>query len=401
MPSYSIEFSEPLRLGFEVPDGKYNGPGGIASTSLRLHGRGAVEWGEGVNEDLVRLVENFASASPPPHPVTGQMWAELKLYRKGPTAWFRYNIATLVWENITAFVGDTTGKPTDAVTAGTYRYDSATGKLWGYYEVSTVGAKTYDWRERAITVTTSDALPLPTVKPEQTIKVYNAFATTDAHLWVPPQSVTVSNAVAPTDPVPGSLWFDTSTGNLNVWDNSTWQSIRTGAVANSDLNMSTYGISFAHMWLNEGNGDVSVAPDVRFGESGLISSDDNLYVNIDGNNSGTGAFTVSKGAHSTTGSTSLLSVFATGEVRAETVNYETLVQNDNTLVNKKYVTNAIAAGTSGLSTSAVVFENPTGTFSYKAGDIAISNGKIYIALYAGPSSLPGGGWRQVWPATYS
>ena len=44
------------------------------TTSLALTGRGYVNWGERVQENFLRLLENFASDSPPPNPTIGQLW---------------------------------------------------------------------------------------------------------------------------------------------------------------------------------------------------------------------------------------------------------------------------------------------------------------------------------------
>ena len=37
-------------------------------TSLTLYGMGAIAYGEGVNESLLHLLENFSSTSPPTNP---------------------------------------------------------------------------------------------------------------------------------------------------------------------------------------------------------------------------------------------------------------------------------------------------------------------------------------------
>ena len=66
------------------------------TTSLSLTGKGAVNWGEYLQENLLHLLENFASNGTPPHnPTLGQTWYdattnELKVYSVG-SAW------TVVW----------------------------------------------------------------------------------------------------------------------------------------------------------------------------------------------------------------------------------------------------------------------------------------------------------------
>jgi hypothetical protein len=77
-----------------VPDGTVNGPGLTqTSSSLFLLGRNYTNYGELVNENFVRLLENFASDNPPVVPtalLTGQLWydtanSQLKLY--GGNGW--------------------------------------------------------------------------------------------------------------------------------------------------------------------------------------------------------------------------------------------------------------------------------------------------------------------------
>jgi len=75
MAAYNISYTDPLKPGFTIQPGGFDGPGGSqASTTLRLYGRGALEWGESVDEDLLRLAESFAGSTPPHNPVGGQLW---------------------------------------------------------------------------------------------------------------------------------------------------------------------------------------------------------------------------------------------------------------------------------------------------------------------------------------
>jgi len=55
------------------------------STDLTLIGKNYSGFGEALNEDLVKLLENFASTSTPTHPIRGQIWFDtsenkLKVY---------------------------------------------------------------------------------------------------------------------------------------------------------------------------------------------------------------------------------------------------------------------------------------------------------------------------------
>lgn len=53
----------------QIPDGKLD-----STTSLDLIGRNSVNFGESLNENFVKLLENFASTSSPPRPIKGQLW---------------------------------------------------------------------------------------------------------------------------------------------------------------------------------------------------------------------------------------------------------------------------------------------------------------------------------------
>lgn len=360
MSVYSIDFSEPLKVGFEIPAGGFDGPGasaGSSHTSLRLHGRGALEWGEAVDEDLVRLTENFASASPPLNRLTGQMWVELKLYHyNGANVFKRFDLVTNTWGPITVQLTQPA-----TPTRGTYWWDGTT--LWGYYEISTVGKAAYDWRPRSFSDVGVIADGATSPVPQQTINVYNALANGGVGAWVPPQSVTVST----TDPstsatlTAGTLWFDTTTGTLNIWNGTAWQALVTSGTA------STGNLDMGNNHIN------NLADPVNPQDALNLQTGNSLYVPLAGNAIGPAM----------TGSL-VLNADPTVALGAAT---------------KQYVDTQISSIT-GAGT-ATVHNNPVGTFTYAAGDIAIAGGKIYIALAANTSAVPGGDWKQVWPATYA
>jgi hypothetical protein len=53
----------------QIPDGKLD-----STTSIDLIGRNSVNFGESLNENFVKLLENFASTSSPSRPIRGQLW---------------------------------------------------------------------------------------------------------------------------------------------------------------------------------------------------------------------------------------------------------------------------------------------------------------------------------------
>ena len=88
MPNiYVIDFTDPSTAGFTIKPGQLDGPTGtVAHTDLRLYGEGHLQWGEGVHENFVHMLENFAcpdasgstNSNPLPenitNPVIGQLW---------------------------------------------------------------------------------------------------------------------------------------------------------------------------------------------------------------------------------------------------------------------------------------------------------------------------------------
>lgn len=54
----------------EIPDGSFN----VDSTSITLIGKNVTSFGESINENLVKMLENFASTTQPEHAIKGQLW---------------------------------------------------------------------------------------------------------------------------------------------------------------------------------------------------------------------------------------------------------------------------------------------------------------------------------------
>lgn len=86
----------PGKEPFIIPPGGVDGPANpypsYQHTSLNLYGQGALTYGEGINEDLLHLLENFASPTAPVNPTVGQLW-----YDTTTDALFVYDMA-LAWK---------------------------------------------------------------------------------------------------------------------------------------------------------------------------------------------------------------------------------------------------------------------------------------------------------------
>lgn len=69
--NYTINWSnDTLKAPFTLAAGTLD----TSTTSLALTGRGYVNWGEKLEENLVRLLEHFAGPTAPPNPTIGQQW---------------------------------------------------------------------------------------------------------------------------------------------------------------------------------------------------------------------------------------------------------------------------------------------------------------------------------------
>lgn len=238
MSAYNIDFSEPLKAGFTIASGGTNGPGHASSdSSLRLYGRGALEWGEAVDEDLLRLAENFASASPPSSAIPGQFWVETQFYYRDTTAvggiqygWYRFIPATTTpvvaahWEQIgvAGFVPATI--PVSPVEGQSYYFD---GMLHGYYSLGKY--EPLGWVTRSF----STGVGTPTTqRPAQFLRIRD---NNDTGLWVTPSAVLSSDTAPDVNTrARGILWFDTTDGHLKIWSGTSWQDIL-GPTAGSSM----------------------------------------------------------------------------------------------------------------------------------------------------------------------
>ena len=68
--AYSINFSNPSLPAIIVNDNGID----TSSTSLTFVGRGRINYGEVLQENMLHLMEHFANTTPPPNMVLGQAW---------------------------------------------------------------------------------------------------------------------------------------------------------------------------------------------------------------------------------------------------------------------------------------------------------------------------------------
>jgi hypothetical protein len=106
-----------------VPDGEYDN----TSTSLTLVGQNFVGYGEYLQSDLVKIMENFAASQQPQSPSVGQLWFNTSTKKLSVYA----SSSPIIWKNLsTIIVG--TNTPTSALTAGDLFFNTITDQLSAY-----------------------------------------------------------------------------------------------------------------------------------------------------------------------------------------------------------------------------------------------------------------------------
>lgn len=338
MSTYNIDFSDPLQPGFQIVPGRFNGPGSAAAkSSARLYGRGALEWGESVDEDIVRQLQSYASATPPnirltdpatglvtndvdwtsPVPMlSGQLWCRGTLYRKVQVTipyvgtvdvWYRYNFVDStpddpVWDPASP-VGSTWGPITDVLTytpfestngglsdptvvnpalqvIGNYIYDTTENRLYRWDSLYKEVEPT--WMER-----TWEEATLASVTPGTATHPTWSLLTWKSERWAQAGAAIVSDT-PPVNPNIGDLWLDTSTQpcpSLNVWTGTRWKKMiyADGCVSMTGT-LSWVSGSCSDIAININNfGTISnlcdpVAPQ----DAVTLSFADNRYVNVTG-----------------------------------------------------------------------------------------------------------------------
>lgn len=229
MATYDITLSDPLNSGFLIQPGGFNGPGGTQSnSSLRLYGRGALEWGEAVDENLIRLAETFGSSSPPISPISGQLWNCIRYYFHDSTlannaGWWWFNPSTNVWARLNGTGIVATSAPGNP-TIGSYYLNTGDNMLYRWDTAYKQAGAAWMPRHFTNAVPPGGTGTAPTASPEHNLLVYNAYTNSGSGQWIAPITV-FSGATAPDDPKIGSMWFNTTTNRLNLHTGTAWTTL--------------------------------------------------------------------------------------------------------------------------------------------------------------------------------
>lgn len=248
MSNYIINYSEPLKTTIEIIPGGYNGPGGVSSaSSLRLYGRGALEWGESVDENMLRLAENFSGSAFPVNPLNGQIHNQSVIYWRqgtGPAyTWWVFDVnaapGTGTWSIITAPSYATA----PAGVEGEYYYNTVDLNLYRWYSV--YGQLASAWISCAYHRGTGIDFPNDGVDfPAQNFYNFNGYTVeTSEVLGWQPLNTTYVNETAPASASDGTIWYTKSTGDVKIYDGVTWN-VLGGYTAYADYDMqSTHNIT--------------------------------------------------------------------------------------------------------------------------------------------------------------
>ena len=171
-----------------------------------------------------------------------------------------------------------------------------------------------------------------------------------------------ANVFPTPDPVPGDLWLDEDfhapghptidcIAQLMFWDGTQWCSVADGYVLKAgdtmfgnlqmiDAAQTVYGnVGTEHMIINEGDGDVTVCPDIHkiVGDLALASVE-SVNLIFDSDNNGSGEFFIRKGGKNTLTADWCARVEQDCTISVNpTLNYETLVTDDDDIPNWRAV----------------------------------------------------------------
>jgi len=137
-----------------------------------------------------------------------------------------------------------------------------------------------------------------------------------------------------------------------------------------------------YMFFGEGQNDSTIAPDLRFINDSLITTDNTLCILFDSTNNSTGSFTVGKAATNTLLATKLFEVENDGTLSVDTPGYENLVLDPNDIPNKAYV-DANSGGGGGSNFFEFIFtatdgqtafsglDDNSNTLTYQIGSVSV------------------------------
>lgn len=141
---YTFSFTDTSKADFDVFPYTVNGPtsptdptavGGVGTeTTLKLYGKGMPDYGEGIEQNLIYMLENFANSDAPVFPKEGQQWYKNATTGSPPTGPELFINNSSGWDAIILATGTSpmtgelilAGNPTSALGATTKQYVDVT-----------------------------------------------------------------------------------------------------------------------------------------------------------------------------------------------------------------------------------------------------------------------------------
>lgn len=124
--AYTVDYTDPNKTAITVNDGTVD-----TTTDLRLVGKNFTRYGEIIAEDLLHLLENFASATPPARPSEGQLWYNSSTNELNYFDDTQSNSGN--WKPISSMSVLSNAPNGDGERDGHFWLDSDTGQLHFYY----------------------------------------------------------------------------------------------------------------------------------------------------------------------------------------------------------------------------------------------------------------------------
>lgn len=231
------------------------------SASIKFPGRGYVNYGAPVNEDMLWIMQNFAAGTSPSNPVNGQTWYDTtnKLLKV-------YDTTTTSWVSVGGVIASAVA-PVSGSNTGAFWYNTTTNQLYvwsgsAWLLLGPLGAS------NGLDPVTSTAPAYSTVD-----SVRISDGTTNHNVW----RITINNTVvaifsldASFTPNPAIAGFATIKPGLNLnstvagiglnGDNSAFKNNQNNLpVTDNTYNMGSASFRFANMWAVTFNGTATSA----------------------------------------------------------------------------------------------------------------------------------------------
>lgn len=188
-----------------------------AATSLLFYGKGHPNYGERIEENFLHLLETFSGSIAPANPVSGQLWYTRIVYLQvAGGAWYQWtdgaNVDGGSWSAVTV----TNSSPPVQPVNGDHYFNA--GVLYRGVDIAGHPLPA-NWYPVAFEIDSTISAPpsAATIKPKKILRVYDGGTWRETNtMWY--------GATSPANPVRGSVWFNTGSSSIEVYDGTVWVS---------------------------------------------------------------------------------------------------------------------------------------------------------------------------------